>query len=268
MINASKRTISFVLIGLVIILLVSFAKSHTNIGRKNEKAQLELKEVSDITIKAESADILVKATDRSDILIESRKAKGIETEMAENEVFISQKKSIFGGGFLYIELPKDKTKSLSLTNSTGDVDVAGIEAESIFISLTTGDVNLLSSSSDLISLSLVSGDVNVDDTASPKQSYCLTTGDLSLSCCDADTIEVSILTGDFESYGTFFNTATIDIATGDVDIQSEKEDIAVQYNKDGLGGSVEIFGKEHSQKESSSRNLVVNQKIGDLRVYK
>lgn len=103
----------------------------------------------------------------------------------------------FGTPKITVYLPKNQYSSLTIKESTGDIQISdSFKLESIDISVSTGDVNCYASAEKSIRIASTTGDISVSNVSAGLIDLKVSTGNVSVSgvSCDGD-ITVGVSTG-------------------------------------------------------------------------
>ncbi len=127
-----------------------------------------------------------------------------------------------------VYLPKNEYASLSIKESTGDIEIPkNFRFESMDISLSTGDVNCLASASDDIKIKTSTGDICLENVSAGSLELSVSTGEVIAKgiTCQGD-IKIKVSTGDTKltdvaCKGVFSNGSTGDISLKNV-VATEK----------------------------------------------
>lgn len=125
-----------------------------------------------------------------------------------------------------VYLPEAEYESLTVDSSTGDINVSGnLSFNDLSISLSTGDVELNDIKSGSASISATTGDIEITDMESGSATISLSTGDIEAKnlLCE-NSLTISTTTGDVELEAFDAGEISITTSTGDIfgSILSEK----------------------------------------------
>lgn len=204
--------VSLVLIG-CIICVSALAKTGWDFAKlSNARHQTNTYEISEvfssITIKTDTADITFALSDDGKCKVEcyeEEKAKHSVTVQDNTLVvaFVNTKSWYdyigihFSTPKIRISLPQAQYTSLSIQESTGDVEIPKeLQFTSADISLSTGDVAFSASVSDLIKIKTSTGNIHVENTSAGVLDLSATTGGITVSdvACTGDVM-LDVTTG-------------------------------------------------------------------------
>ncbi len=125
----------------------------------------------------------------------------------------------FGSHSITVYLPEKDYRTLSVTESTGDICAERISADSVTFSVTTGDIVLSRVSCRNLTAEISTGDVELKNViAAEKFSIETTTGDVEFDSCDAGEICIKTSTGDVEGSLLTGKEFIAQTSTGDVEV--------------------------------------------------
>lgn len=117
-----------------------------------------------------------------------------------------------------VYLPKEEYSSLSVEESTGDIDVPGdFRFETIALSSSTGDLSCRASSSGLLNIATSTGSITAEDLSAGDINLAVSTGAVNVSSvtCSGD-LNIAVSTGDISINDVSCKNFRSDGRTGDM----------------------------------------------------
>lgn len=180
---------------------LSTVKYETNEYEFNE-------EIEDISIKTDTADIVFVPSDNGKCKVVCYEAENVKhsVSVADGVLTVNAVDSRkwyehIGIGFdsptITVSLPENEYASLSIKESTGDIEIPGsLRFESINVSVSTGDVVCRASASEAIKIKGSTGDIELAELSAGLIELSTSTGKINVSevKCDGD-IKIEVSTG-------------------------------------------------------------------------
>lgn len=261
---------------------LSTGKYETNIYEINET-------FNNISITADTSNITFALSDDGKCKVECYEEKDTTHSVSvENNALVIKSKEhkawyeYIGFNFISpkitVYLPKTEYNSLSINESTGNVEISNVFSfENADISLTTGNTKFSASASQTIKIKSTTGNIRVENTSADSLDLSVTTGNITVSGANCkNTITVNVSTGnsnltdisckDVISSGSTgninlnnviaVNKISIKRSTGNVKFNgSDSNEISVKTSTGNVTGSL-LTGKKFTT-ETSTGNINV-----------
>jgi transcriptional regulator with XRE-family HTH domain/DUF4097 and DUF4098 domain-containing protein YvlB len=224
---------------------------------------------SSILIESKTSDINIYLSNNNEnkivysvnknISLESRVIDGVLTvTQIDNSKFYDK---LFSWGDLEINLylTQDTIESLSIKNSTGDIEInEGFSFNNINIKLTTGDVDVKTNVTNNLSIETSTGDVEINDSSVVGDiNVKTTTGDIEIVNSKATKLDIGVSTGSTLLSNTIVtNDFNMNGTTGNLKLDSfDAQNIYVTLSTGSVKGTL-----------LSSKIFITNSKTGTIRV--
>lgn len=218
--------------GVMTVLHWDFKKLSTGKFETNEHAVTSA--YRSICVETETADITFLPAEGSETKVVCFESDRMRHEVAVEEdilvIRLNDTRNSFekiGIGFNFVTpkitvyLPQSEYKDLSVTSTTGDVEVpADVSFQRMDIALSTGDAMVRASVSDAMNLRATTGDLCVEGVSSGSMVLSVTTGDIRLTDvkCAGD-LSARVSTGDVKATGLRCRNFTSEGTTGKLELK-------------------------------------------------
>lgn len=167
-------------------------KQNEDTNTESTESTINTDNIDEVEVNTDSADINVIFEDRSDIYVKSSGRGGFTRSIYGNRMVIEAKRSttytrFFNISFswdncsLYIYMPANSSKKLSVQTKSGDIRLTGTgKLSDLFISTLSGDIDLPEITVNSVRAKTLSGDIVVNKIDANDTDIHSTSGDVSI----------------------------------------------------------------------------------------
>ena len=245
--------------------------------------QLDLENITDITIDVLSYDVRFVAANNYGYLIKGQQPDDIRCEFQDGKLVIIQSKELFQNNFFsffnfgfqpsdYIEiyLPADAVlNTIDIKAVSGDLKVDKLNSDKVYLQLMSGDVRLGEFNGKYFMVKATSGNVKIENGNVDTIDLTLLSGDLSVTQLTCQQFIADMTSGNINVRGAIKGDIRIKALSGDIRLQldGQQQDYNrnitvlsgdVYINRDKGGGRVDFNGPYNIDINATSGNVRID----------
>ena len=257
MMDDNPRSRRYILITAVIMLAVLLAVSTVRSAR-NSEAVFPATSATELSIIAGKTSVFVSTSNGNDIKARLSHADDLFVTHDGNRITIETGSM----GILRIELPAEAIASLSVSTSSGDVDLSSVRAGSISISTSSGSMIITSLESDSLKAESASGSITLTETEAGITELSSASGSIT-AISTSGGISASTSSGNIYIVPDEESSVRALSASGNISIHSARG--AVRWQT--ASGDARIFGLEMpSSGGTDNASIAVTTESGDISI--
>ncbi len=272
MIEASKKTIIFLLIALIILWgLWGFWKISKKWNAKSDSVEIAITNETNIELDSSVASVYVTPSKDNTLRVKSTKAGELKVENDGTTIEISQKTKIKSGeGVLTLEIP-GKIKTSSVKTSVGSIDISSLNMYKIELKVATGDITASNIKAYELDAEASVGTIDLSDIVATDIEAETKTGDISLTETNAKTLDANASIGNVTFYSGKVDTLECETGTGDIYIKLDDKNGTFNITIGALADAY-VFGTELESKSETltfgtgTPNVSAKTKIGSIEI--